>query len=103
MAGVAVVLVVVLVVVAVVVSRGEPEGDWTDVAVGSAHACGLRADGTVACWGANHNGQAEAPDGTFSAIDAAGDASCGLRTSGTVACWGRKSAGLDGAIQRHRG
>ncbi len=36
--------------------------DWTSVAVGYTHSCGIRAGGTVFCWGRNHNG--EIGDGT---------------------------------------
>ena len=46
------------------------EGEWSAVTVGWAHACGLRTDGTVDCWGYNDEGQAEAPGGEFSAIAA---------------------------------
>ena len=55
---------------------------------GSSHACGLRIDGTVNCWGNNLHGQASAPDGQFSAVSAGGAHSCGVRADGTVNCWG---------------
>jgi len=32
-----------------------PEGAFTQVDVGSSHACGIKEDKTVACWGAEHN------------------------------------------------
>ena len=64
-------------------------GDFTAVTVGTAHACGLRADGTVACWGVNDDGQAEAPSGGFTALSAGASNTCGLRTDGTLVCWGR--------------
>ena len=60
-----------------------------------AHSCGLRSDGTIACWGWNNDwfleeylGQAEAPGGVFSAVSAGELHSCGLRSDGTIACWG---------------
>ena len=55
---------------------------------GMAHACGLRSDGTVTCWGDNSHGQASAPGGRFSAVSAGLTHSCGLRSDGTVTCWG---------------
>ena len=30
-----------------------PEGTFTKIAIGSRHACAIRTDGTVACWGSN--------------------------------------------------
>ena len=60
-------------------------------ASGGYHACGLRADGTIVCWGSNNHGQTDAPDGFFSAVSAGNYFSCGLRTDGTITCWGSLS------------
>ena len=65
---------------------GPPGFTMTDS--GYQHACGLRADGTVVCWGDNSNGQADSPDENFKAVTASRWHSCGLRTDDTVACWG---------------
>ena len=64
-----------------------PEVPFRDVAVGGNHACGLHADGRVACWGLNRIRQAQYPEGTFRAIAASGGKSCGLRVDGSVQCW----------------
>ena len=61
---------------------------FTVVDVGDGHACGLRLDGSVVCWGENPAGRIEAPAGEFQAVSAGGLHSCGLLTDGTVACWG---------------
>ena len=61
---------------------------------GYGHTCGLRADGTVSCWGANHLGQADAPDGQFLAVSAGGDLSCAIDRDLAVACWGATYFGL---------
>ena len=61
---------------------------FTAVSAGGVHTCGLRTDGTVACWGSNPSGAATPPDGTFTQVSAGGGYTCGLRTDGTVACWG---------------
>ena len=58
-------------------------------------SCGLRTNGTIACWGDNRNGQLNAPSGRFSAVSAGGVHSCGLRTDGTIACWGDFAVGTD--------
>jgi hypothetical protein len=66
-------------------------GDFTAVTVGGGHACGLRADGSVVCWGLDDDGQTEAPAGEFSAVSAGTAHTCGLRTDGSVVCWGRNN------------
>ena len=66
---------------------------FTQIDAGHGHTCGLRADGTVACWGDNRRGESDAPSGRFSVVGAGREYSCGLRQDGTVACWG---AGVDG-------
>ena len=55
---------------------------------GYAHSCGVRVDGSVACWGQTWPGQADPPDSRFVAVSAGRSHSCGVRTDGTVACWG---------------
>ena len=58
------------------------------------HACAVRSNGDVACWGYNPltdsdwNGEAPA-SGSFQAVSiGGGNVACGLRTDGTIACWG---------------
>jgi alpha-tubulin suppressor-like RCC1 family protein len=60
------------------------------IALGSLHACGVRSDDTLTCWGRTSEGQTNAPSGTFTAVSAGvwSNTSCGLRTDGTLACWG---------------
>ena len=72
-----------------------PAGQFSAVAGGWQHSCGLRTDGTIACWGRNEDGQADPPAGRFRSVSAGGTVltgggghSCGLRTDGTIACWG---------------
>ena len=66
---------------------------YTAVTAGPYHACGLRTEGTITCWGDNHSGQAEPPGGTFSTGSAGWAHTCGLRTDATIACWGWNSHG----------
>jgi len=63
-------------------------GTFSHVSVGEWHTCGVRTDGTLACWGDNGYGQATPPTGTFSQVSAGDYHNCGLRTDGTLACWG---------------
>ena len=65
-----------------------PPTAFTTVSAGGYHACGLRANGTVICWGDNHFKQIFAPEGLYSAVSAGNFHTCGLRTDGTVECWG---------------
>jgi alpha-tubulin suppressor-like RCC1 family protein len=83
------------------------ESSAPDVAVGYAHACARKADGTLWCWGANDSGQLG--DGTITgrlaparvtalgggvAEVSAGDLfTCARKTDGTLWCWGGNAAG----------
>ena len=68
-----------------------PTGQFTAITAGDFHSCGIRADNTAVCWGANEYGQADAPAGQFTAITASGFHSCGIRADHTAVCWGRNS------------
>ena len=70
-----------------------PAIPFVDIASGSSHSCGSRADGAVACWGFNNYGQADAPGGRFVAIAAGTWHSCGIRTNGNAHCWGNSDWG----------
>jgi hypothetical protein len=66
-------------------------GTFAYVSVGPAdEACGVRIDGTVACWG---NSDYPAPAGTFISFSAGNGWACGVRTDRTLACWGGDSFG----------
>lgn len=79
------------------------------LAVGMRHACLLRVDGTIWCWGRNADGQLG--DGTtidrntpvrvgaytdWTSVAAGNDHTCGLRAGGTAWCWGRNDTGQIG-------
>lgn len=81
-----------------------------ELALGHAHSCARRSDGSVWCWGANDNGQLG--DGTRTdrvtpvqvqgvadsiGIAAGSDASCAVRADDTVLCWGDDRGGKLGA------
>ena len=55
---------------------------------GESHTCGVRSDGTVACWGSAAWGQTTPPAGTFTQVSAGYFHTCGVRSDGTVTCWG---------------
>ncbi|HUS83273.1 MAG TPA: hypothetical protein VM013_08490, partial [Dehalococcoidia bacterium] len=58
------------------------------ISAGGRHTCGVRTDGTVACWGWNDYGQATPPASTFTQVSAGDYHTCGVMTDGTLACWG---------------
>ncbi len=65
------------------------DAQYTQIAAGADHTCGLRSDGSVVCWGSDEHGQLRAPaDERFAAISAGGLYTCGLRSDGTPVCWG---------------
>jgi alpha-tubulin suppressor-like RCC1 family protein len=76
-----------------VVPSGFPGGAFTQIVTGSDHACGLRPDASVVCWGANGSGQAVAPPGSFLKLAGSMGFNCALDTSGEVACWGANGDG----------
>ena len=75
---------------------------FVDVAVGYEHACAVRSDLSVTCWGNNADvtisghtygyGKADPPDGRFKAVAVAQEGSCGIRTDGALSCWGQFDA-----------
>ena len=68
----------------------ESTGPWIGVSTGSSHSCGLRADGTITCWGWGGDIGSwfgELPNDQFSSVSARGDRHiCGLTAGGTIKC-----------------
>ena len=58
------------------------------MSAGFYHSCGIRVDGSVACWGDDTAGQASPPEGSFKSVSAGQQHTCGLRPNGVVECWG---------------
>ncbi len=71
------------------------EGDLVAVAAGCDHSLAVRADGSVACWGDNDDGEAPpgGVEGDFVAVAAGNGHSLALRADGSVACWGSNRTG----------
>ncbi len=68
-------------------------GAWTQLAVGLGHACALREDGFVDCWGEASARQTHAPEGPFTQVSVGFGHTCGVRVDGAVECWGADSFG----------
>ena len=64
-----------------------PAGAFTEVSAGGSHTCGLRTDGSVACWGFNGWLEATPPEYALTQVSVAGSPSfCGLNTDNTLTC-----------------
>ena len=96
---------------------GDTEPTVTSIAAGSAHACAVRADGSILCWGDDSSGQIgdgdEFGDGIgdddvispvlvdgfgplqirASSVSCGRSHSCALLSDGRVMCWGADGAG----------
>ena len=59
---------------------GHPGGAFVAVSAWGEEACGLRADGSVACW------DGVSPDGSFEAISVRRGFACGVRSGGELDC-----------------
>jgi alpha-tubulin suppressor-like RCC1 family protein len=93
-----------------VIEQGGVQATFAKVAAGSTFSCGLRAGGTVACWGTNGDDELghPSPDESrialtdvpgvsgVSSIHAGNRNVCVLTMGGAVICWGSASAGLLG-------
>lgn len=73
-----------------------------DSTANGVHACAIRQDGTLWCWGGNGSGQlgdgttidkispTRVPvDGRWKSVDSSGFHTCAVREEGTLWCWGR--------------
>ena len=70
-----------------------PSVTYTEVDVSSNHACALRADTAIACWGFNSHGRTDAPEGGFRGVAIGDEHSCGLRDDAVIVCWGNNNHG----------
>ena len=58
------------------------------VSAGDLHTCGVKSDGTVACWGRNSYGESTPPSGRFESVSAGEYDTCGVKSDHSVTCWG---------------
>jgi PKD repeat protein len=62
-------------------------GAFSQVSATDHNTCGLRADGTINCWG-EANVLTATPSGTFAQLSAGRYHGCALNASGVATCWG---------------
>ena len=81
-----------------------PPGEFVQLSVGQFHSCGVKTDGTVACWGAGDEmgdcsgdldtcAQSVPPPGTFAQVAVGYSHTCAMRVDRTVQCWGSNTGG----------
>ncbi len=59
------------------------------LSAGKEYTCGIRSDGTLACWGEEGASPLDdIPPGTFTQVSAGQEHACALREDGSLACWG---------------
>src|SRR5690554_560603 len=78
---------------------------WEELSVGSAHSCGILADGSLWCWGSNNDGQLgyggsetssaepQRVHGEWQTVSAGAEHSCGIQVDGSLWCWGQQEYG----------
>lgn len=59
---------------------------------GATHACALRANGNIVCWGTDYDGVMMPPAGPFTDFSTSAHA-CAVASNGTLVCWGHNSDG----------
>ncbi len=71
-----------------------PTGTFTQISVGYYVNCGVRTDGTLACWGGNDTERGggvyyvqDVPAGTFTQVSVSPEIGCAVRTDGCIVCW----------------
>ena len=60
-----------------------PPGVFTSIAAGEIFTCGIREDGTLACWGDDTYGVATPPPGNFKTLATRRSFACALRLDGS--------------------
>ena len=58
------------------------------VSAGWGHTCGVKSDGSLACWGGDGSGKATLPGGDFKTVSSGKLHTCRVRSDGSVVCWG---------------
>jgi len=75
----------------------DPVGLFSAVSAGVLFNCGLKSDGTIACW--NREGNTDAPSGTFSQLSVGRNHACAVKPDGSALCWGDNHYGQTEATQ----
>ena len=74
-------------------SLNSGKAKFLQVSAGEYHACGVKTDNTVLCWGDSELGATSAPGGAFLQVSAGSLYTCGVKTDRTITCWGNNKNG----------
>ena len=90
-------------------------GPYTEISLGSRHACALGPGSAAYCWGADERGQLgragdpsaprRAGSRAYAGLRAGGDSTCGITVGGEAYCWGANDngqLGVGGTTDRQR-
>ena len=86
-------------------------GSFRSLSLGNNHACGIKTNGTIACWGAGTTvatdcpgtddecGQSKPPTGSFIQVSVGTRHSCAMTAERKIQCWGYPGADMgDGRL-----
>ena len=66
-----------------------PGGEWLDLDCGTLNTCGVRAGGTLECWGLDDAGQSTPPSGSgYRNVSVGENHGCALDNQNQAVCWG---------------
>lgn len=81
------------------VTNGVPSGNYSVVAAGFRHACGISLVGSLECWGEMVG---EKPrGGVFKSLALGENRTCAIRFNGTAVCWGEIGFDLPNTLQQN--
>ena len=78
--------------------RGGSERPAVGISAGAGHACAIKVDDSLTCWGDDSNGQSSPPPDAVLDVTAQEEDGCAIRLDGTLSCWSADDPWLtDGA------
>jgi hypothetical protein len=69
-------------------SKPPPQVAFLRVAAALQHTCGILANGSITCWGANPTNELGSPTGVFRSLSCGMCFCCAIKLGNKVACWG---------------
>ena len=69
-----------------------PPGVYTDITVGSTHACALTENAEAVCWDVGSTAAWDTPPGSYLFIETERDTTCAITDEGEIVCWSRGGA-----------
>ncbi len=69
-------------------NQSPPEGTFIAIDAEAETTCGIRSNGSLACWGQGFEPDGGPPIGAFKDVSVGPYHACAIRTDDTLACWG---------------